>query len=39
MIDLVPVLGMLAVVVGVADTVPYVRDILRGRPGLIAARG
>jgi hypothetical protein len=30
MINLVPVLGMLAVVVGVADTVPYVRDILRG---------
>ena len=26
-----PVLGLLAGVVGVADTVPYVRDTVRGR--------
>ncbi|HTE63145.1 MAG TPA: hypothetical protein VK631_22515 [Solirubrobacteraceae bacterium] len=30
MTDLVPVLGVLAGAIGVADTVPYVRDILRG---------
>ena len=30
MIEVAPVLGVLAVLVGVADTVPYVRDILRG---------
>jgi hypothetical protein len=30
MTDLVPVLGVLAGAVGVADTIPYVRDILRG---------
>jgi hypothetical protein len=30
MIDAAPVLGVLAGLVGVADTVPYVRDILRG---------
>ncbi len=30
MIELAPVFGVLAGVVGVVDTVPYVRDILRG---------
>jgi hypothetical protein len=30
MIDLAPVLGVLAVLAGIADTVPYVRDTLRG---------
>ena len=30
MIELAPVLGVLAGVVGVADTIPYVRDTLRG---------
>ena len=30
MTEVAPVLGVLAVLVGVADTVPYVRDILRG---------
>jgi hypothetical protein len=30
MIELVPVLGILAGVVGIADTIPYVRDTLRG---------
>src|SRR4051794_5139809 len=30
MIDVAPVLGVLAGLVGLADTVPYVRDILRG---------
>ena len=30
MAQLAPILGVLAGVVGVADTVPYVRDILRG---------
>jgi hypothetical protein len=30
MTDIVPVLGVLAGAIGVADTVPYVRDILRG---------
>jgi hypothetical protein len=30
MTDVAPVLGVLAVLVGVADTVPYVRDTLRG---------
>ncbi len=29
--EIVPVLGVLAGLVGVADTLPYVRDILRGR--------
>ena len=28
--DIVPLLGVLAGVIGVADTIPYVRDILRG---------
>jgi hypothetical protein len=30
MTELVPVLGVLAGVIGVADTIPYVRDTLRG---------
>ena len=30
MSDIAPVLGVLAVLVGVADTIPYVRDTLRG---------
>jgi hypothetical protein len=30
MIELAPVLGLLAGAIGVADTIPYVRDILRG---------
>ena len=30
MTELAPVLGVLAVLVGIADTIPYVRDILRG---------
>ena len=30
MIEAAPVLGVLAGVIGVADTVPYVRDIVRG---------
>ena len=30
MTDIVPVLGVLAGAIGVADTIPYVRDILRG---------
>jgi hypothetical protein len=30
MIELAPVLGVLAGVIGIADTVPYVRDIIRG---------
>ena len=30
MSELAPVLGVLAGVVGVADTIPYVRDTLRG---------
>ena len=30
MIELAPVLGVLAGVIGVADTIPYVRDTLRG---------
>ena len=30
MIELAPVLGVLAAVVGLADTIPYVRDTLRG---------
>lgn len=30
MTDIAPVLGVLAVVVGIADTIPYVRDTLRG---------
>jgi hypothetical protein len=30
MIELAPVFGVLAAVVGIVDTVPYVRDILRG---------
>jgi hypothetical protein len=29
--DLLPVLGVAAALVGIADTIPYVRDILRGR--------
>jgi hypothetical protein len=29
-IELIPILGLLAGAVGVADTIPYVRDILRG---------
>ena len=28
--DVAPVLGVLAAVVGIADTIPYVRDTLRG---------
>jgi hypothetical protein len=31
MADMVPLLGVLAGAIGVADTIPYVRDILRGR--------
>ena len=31
MLELAPVLGILAGLVGVADTVPYVRDTVRGR--------
>ena len=31
MLELAPVLGVLAGAIGVADTIPYVRDILRGR--------
>ena len=30
MTDIVPVLGVLAGAIGVADTIPYIRDILRG---------
>ena len=30
MMDIAPMLGVLAVLVGVADTIPYVRDTLRG---------
>jgi hypothetical protein len=30
MIEIVPILGVLAGAIGVADTLPYVRDILRG---------
>ena len=30
MTGLAPVLGVLAVLVGIADTIPYVRDTLRG---------
>ena len=30
MTDVAPVLGVLAVLVGIADTIPYVRDTLRG---------
>ena len=30
MTELAPFLGLLAGIVGVADTIPYVRDILRG---------
>jgi hypothetical protein len=30
MTDIVPVLGVLAGAIGVADTIPYVRDILHG---------
>ena len=30
MTDVAPVLGVLAVLVGIADTIPYVRDVLRG---------
>jgi hypothetical protein len=30
MTDAMPVLGVLAVLVGIADTIPYVRDTLRG---------
>jgi hypothetical protein len=29
--DLAPVLGVLAALVGIADTIPYVRDIVRGK--------
>jgi hypothetical protein len=28
--DVAPLLGVLAVLVGIADTIPYVRDTLRG---------
>ena len=30
MSEIAPVLGVLAGVIGVADTIPYVRDTLRG---------
>lgn len=30
MADLTPILGLLAGAVGIVDTVPYVRDMLRG---------
>jgi hypothetical protein len=30
MTEIAPVLGVLAVLVGIADTIPYVRDTLRG---------
>src|SRR5687768_3859240 len=30
MIDLAPMLGVLAALVGIADTIPYIRDTLRG---------
>jgi hypothetical protein len=30
MSDIVPILGVLAALIGVADTIPYVRDTLRG---------
>ena len=35
MIELAPVLGVLAGVIGIADTVPYMRDIIRGVTRLV----
>ena len=39
MTGVAPVLGVLAVLVGIADTVPYVRDTCAARPGRTGARG
>jgi hypothetical protein len=39
MTGLAPVLGVLAGVVGVADTIPYARDTLRSATRRIAGRG
>jgi hypothetical protein len=39
MTDLAPVLGALAGAVGIADTIPYVRDTLRRATQHTAVRG
>ena len=39
MTDATPILGVLAGAIGVADTVPYVRDILRGGTRPTEGRG